>query len=75
MRRLLSCLLGFALFAAANAATPALSDERLVLQTALGDIELAFFPDVAPVTVAHSASIDVRLAPFSRPLQSSSWDG
>lgn len=30
-----------------------LSDERLVLQTVLGDLELAFFPAVAPVTVAH----------------------
>ena len=35
------------------AALPALSDERLVLQTTLGDIELAFYPDVAPVTVKH----------------------
>ena len=35
------------------AAMPALSDERLVLQTTLGDIELAFYPDVAPVTVKH----------------------
>ena len=24
-----------------------------MLQTTLGDLELAFFPDVAPVTVAH----------------------
>ncbi len=32
---------------------PTLSDERLVLQTTLGDIELAFYPDVAPETVAH----------------------
>lgn len=24
-----------------------------MLQTTLGDIELAFFPDVAPITVAH----------------------
>jgi cyclophilin family peptidyl-prolyl cis-trans isomerase len=30
-----------------------LSDERVVFQTTKGDIELAFFPDVAPVTVAH----------------------
>ena len=35
------------------AAMPALSDERLVLQTTLGDIELAFYPEVAPVTVKH----------------------
>ena len=35
------------------AALPALSDERLVLQTTLGDIELAFYPEVAPVTVKH----------------------
>jgi hypothetical protein len=38
---------------AAEEEPPSLSDERLVLQTALGDIELAFFPEVAPVTVAH----------------------
>lgn len=30
-----------------------LSDERVVFQTTKGDIELAFYPDVAPVTSAH----------------------
>lgn len=39
--------------AAHAAGEPELSDERLVLQTKFGDIELAFFPTVAPVTVAH----------------------
>jgi len=33
--------------------SPRLSDERLVLQTTFGDLELAFYPDVAPETVAH----------------------
>jgi hypothetical protein len=42
-----------AMASCAAATSPALSDERLVLQTTLGDIELAFFPSVAPVTVAH----------------------
>ena len=42
-----------ALLASRCAAMPALSDERLVLQTTLGDIELAFYPEVAPVTVKH----------------------
>jgi hypothetical protein len=32
---------------------PKLSDERLVLQTEWGNIELAFFPEVAPKTAAH----------------------
>ena len=32
---------------------PVLSDERLVLQTTHGDIELAFYTEVAPVTAAH----------------------
>ena len=30
-----------------------LSDERVVFQTTKGDIELAFYPDVAPITSAH----------------------
>eukprot|EP00877_Chromochloris_zofingiensis_P005127 jgi/Chrzof1/14615/Cz09g09160.t1_CYP23 len=37
----------------ALAVVPALSDERVVFQTKYGDIELAFYPEVAPVTVAH----------------------
>ena len=32
---------------------PRLSDEHVVLQTTKGDIELVFYPDVAPHTVAH----------------------
>mmetsp|Transcript_38702 Transcript_38702/g.98967 ORF Transcript_38702/g.98967 Transcript_38702/m.98967 type:complete len:258 (-) Transcript_38702:154-927(-) len=34
-------------------ATPPLSDERLVFSTSFGNIEMAFYPDVAPVTVKH----------------------
>jgi len=30
-----------------------LSKERLVFQTDFGDIHMAFYPDIAPVTVAH----------------------
>ena len=30
-----------------------LSDERVVFQTTKGDIALAFYPDVAPITSAH----------------------
>lgn len=36
-----------------SGSTPRLSDERLVLQTKFGDLELAFYPEVAPVTVQH----------------------
>ena len=32
---------------------PRLSDERIVFQTKHGDLELALWPDVAPVTAAH----------------------
>ena len=35
-----------------------LSDERVVFQTTKGDIELAFFPDVAPVTSSICAGAD-----------------
>lgn len=51
--RLAQVLLALLAATSVCAAMPALSDERLVLQTTLGDIELAFYPDVAPVTVAH----------------------
>jgi cyclophilin family peptidyl-prolyl cis-trans isomerase len=34
-------------------ASPRLSDERVVFQTTKGDVELGFFPDVAPKTVEH----------------------
>ncbi|GAQ77981.1 cyclophilin-like peptidyl-prolyl cis-trans isomerase family protein [Klebsormidium nitens] len=30
-----------------------LGDERVVLQTSMGDIEVAFFPKLAPITAAH----------------------
>ena len=66
MRALLLMALaaGAAALAAAADAQPALSDKRLVLQTTLGDIELAFFPDVAPVTVAHMIELG-RLGAFN----------
>lgn len=32
---------------------PALSEERVVMTTDFGDIELGFYPEIAPVTVAH----------------------
>ncbi len=59
-------LLLMALLAVAGSAAgePELSDERLVLQTSLGDIELAFFPQVAPVTVAHMLELG-RLGAFT----------
>ncbi len=57
-------LLLMALAVAAGAGAPAVSDERLVLQTTLGDIELAFFPEVAPVTVAHMLELG-RLGAFT----------
>ena len=50
--------------ASAAGAEPEISDERLVLQTTLGDIELAFFPEVAPVTVAHMLELG-RLGAFT----------
>ncbi|KAL3138622.1 hypothetical protein ABBQ32_006386 [Trebouxia sp. C0010 RCD-2024] len=34
-------------------AGPGLSDKRFVFQTDFGDIEMALYPDVAPVTTAH----------------------
>ena len=46
-------LLAFCAFPSFARASPRLSDERLVFQTTKGDIEMAFFPDVAPTTVAH----------------------
>jgi len=51
----LALALCFAACAAARplGGAPVLSDERLVLQTTHGDIELAFYTDVAPVTAAH----------------------
>ncbi len=66
MRRLLllMALAAGALAGAGAVAVPALSDERLVLQTTLGDIELAFFPGVAPVTVAHIIELG-RLGAFN----------
>jgi cyclophilin family peptidyl-prolyl cis-trans isomerase len=51
--RLLLALLAFAASPAGSDQAPELSDERLVLQTQYGDIELAFFNDLAPVTAAH----------------------
>ena len=41
-----------------------LSDERVVFQTTKGDIELAFFPDVAPRhSRAHPRSVQARIIP------------
>mmetsp|Transcript_43821 Transcript_43821/g.70433 ORF Transcript_43821/g.70433 Transcript_43821/m.70433 type:complete len:228 (-) Transcript_43821:338-1021(-) len=37
----------------AGASAQKLSDERVVLQTTKGDLELAFYPEVAPQTVRH----------------------
>lgn len=44
---------GCLLSAIGQNATPRLSDERVVMTTDFGDIELAFYPEIAPITVAH----------------------
>jgi len=46
-------LLSLAAFTVAETDDPVLSNERVVFQLDQGDIEFAFFPEVAPVTSAH----------------------
>lgn len=36
-----------------NAGEPRLSNERVVMTTDWGEIEIAFYPDIAPITVPH----------------------
>lgn len=43
----------FAVAAGGQETRPALSDERVVFTTKYGDVEFAFYPDIAPVTVKH----------------------
>jgi cyclophilin family peptidyl-prolyl cis-trans isomerase len=50
---LFGCVAARPLSDGASGSAPRLSDERLVLQTTFGDLELAFYPDVAPKTVEH----------------------
>ena len=52
MQRFLACML-MLLGSLADSLEPRLSEERLVLQTEWGNLELAFFPEVAPKTMEH----------------------
>eukprot|EP00803_Ostreobium_quekettii_P010471 evm.model.scf_3251.1 EVM.evm.TU.scf_3251.1 scf_3251:3471-6907(-) len=45
--------LALALLASAAAGQPAMGPERVVMTTDFGDIEVGFYPDIAPITVPH----------------------
>ena len=46
-------LLAFLTLGAVGVSAQELLEERVVLQTSMGNIELAFFSDVAPITARH----------------------